>query len=196
MLERFSISIAAATIIGVLGKLALLYHTDKEAGKDWFSGPIQQAVFCNLMLAIFLIFFRGKIMHDDATFYSDLSKEGTFKSGRLWRFLIKFGLLLGYISWLLWAPAIYFLDDHTVFSGFLITSLVLSTFWLIIDLLTRTVPEWRRAFWVIPNVFYIGFLVLLLLPAWAPRAAIGLLAVLIFDWLISDPLSGHVATSR
>ena len=148
------------------------------------------------MLAIFLIFFRGKIMHDDATFYSDLSKEGIFKSGRLSRFLIKFGLLLGYISWLLWAPAIYFLDDHTVFSAFLITSLVLSTFWLIIDLLTRTVPEWRRAFWVIPNVFYIGFLVLLLLPAWAPRAAIALLAVLIFDWLISDPLSGHLATGR
>jgi hypothetical protein len=192
MLERFSISIAAATILATLGKLALLYHADVDAGKDWFVGPVEQPILCHLLLAVFLIFFRGKMMHDDGMFFCDLAKGGIFKSGTSWKLLIKIGLLLGYISWLLWAPAIYFLDDRYRFAGFLIASLSLSTFWLIIDILTRTTLEWRRAFWVIPNTFYIGFLVLLMQPSWASLATVALLIVLVIDWLVSDPFSGHV----
>jgi len=164
-----------------------------DAGKDWFVGPVEQPIVCHLLLAVFLIFFRGKMMHDDATFFSDLAKQGTFKSDKSSKLLIKIGLLLGYVSWLLWAPAIYFLEGRNRFAGFLIASLTLSTFWLIIDILTRSALEWRRAFWVIPNAFYIGFLVLLVQPSWASVAAIGLLIVLIIDWLVSDPFSGHVS---
>ena len=77
-------------------------------------------------------------MHDDATFFIDLGKQGVFKSGRAWKLLIKLGLLLGYISWLLWAPAIFFLEERGRFSAFLIVSLSLSTRCLIIDILTYT----------------------------------------------------------
>ena len=192
MLERFSVTIATATILGVLGKIALLYHVDMEAGKDWFIGPVDQTIISYLLLAVFLVFFRGKMMHDDATFFADLAKAGTFKGDKAWKFVIKVGLLFGYVSWLLWAPAIYFLENPVRFAGFLIASLVLSTFWLVIDILTRTTLEWRRAFWVIPNAFYIGFLILLMQPSLASLAAVALLVVLIFDWLVTDPLSGHV----
>lgn len=192
MLERFSISISAATILAVLGKLALLYHADRVVGRDWFVGPIKQTIVCHLLLGIFLIFFRGKMMHDDAAFFGDLAKQDAFKASTSWKLLIKFGLLLGYVSWLLWAPAIYFLEDRHRFASFLIASLLFSTFWLVIDILTRQTLEWRRAFWVIPNVFYIVFLVLLMYPPWASVAAIALLIVLVIDWLVSDPFSAHV----
>jgi hypothetical protein len=192
MLGRFSISISVATIIGILGKLAFIYHNEREAGKDWFAGPVDQAVLCYLLLAVFLVFFRGKMMHDDATFFADIDKNDIFKSGRGWKLLIKLGLLCGYSSWLLWAPAIFFLEDLGRISGFLIASLLLSTIWLIIDILTRITLEWRRAFWVIPNIFYVGFLALMAQPNWASLSVIGLLVVLVIDWLVSDPLSGHV----
>lgn len=192
MLERFSITVAAATILGVIGKIASLYHVDIEAGNDWFVGPVDQTVITYILLAVFLVFFRGKMMHDDATFFADLEKPDTFKSGNGWKYIIKVGLLLGYLSWLLWAPAIYFLDYPVRFSSFLIASLVLSTFCLVIDILTRKALEWRRAFWIIPNVLYIVCLVSLTQSGWASLSAAALLAVLIIDWLVTDPLSGHV----
>jgi hypothetical protein len=192
VLERFSITVAAATIISVLGKLALLFRTDQETGKDWFKGPVEQVVLCHLLLAVFLVFFRGKMMHDDAAFFTDLSKAGIFKAGTGPKKLIKFGLLLGYVSWLLWAPAIFFLEDRIRFAGFLIASLAVSTVCLAIDLLARVQPDWKRAFWIIPNMFYIGLLVLLMWPSYASIATVGLLVVLVIDWLISDPMTEYV----
>lgn len=199
MLERFSISISTATILAVLAKMALLYHLAKAGGNDWLVGPIDQTVAVYFLLSIFLVFFRGKMMHDDATFFRELegdkektTAEKTFKTNKLSKFLIKLGLFIGYSSWILWAPAIFFLEQPDRFVGFLIASLVLSTFWLVIDILTRVTTEWRRAFWVLPNALYILLLVLLLLPTWSVIATIVLLVVLLGDWLISDPLSGHV----
>lgn len=200
VLERFSISISSATILAVLAKAALLHHLDKEAGNDWLVvGQVDQEVVVYLLLTIFLVFFRGKMMHDDATFFSELEgdknkqeEDKVFKHDNLSNFIIKLGLVFGYISWILWAPAIYFLDDPTRFSGFLIGSLTLSSFWLVIDILTRIRLEWRRAFWIIPNAFYIMVLSLMQFTSWSLLSAIGLLVVLLIDWLISDPLSGYI----
>ncbi|HKE95746.1 MAG TPA: hypothetical protein VKB34_15630 [Povalibacter sp.] len=193
MLERFAVSIAATTILAVLGKLALLYHADKDHGQDWLTGPVEQVVLVHLLLAVFLLFFRGKMMHDDATFFADLAKKDqVFKTGKGDKMLVKLGLLLGYFSWLLWAPAIYFFEDRPRFACFLIASLFLSTIWLVIDIATRKTLEWRRAFWIVPNLCYIGLLALLTQPSWAVVAAIFLLVVLIIDWMVSDPLSGHI----
>lgn len=195
MLERFSLTVATATIIAVLGKLGFLYAADKQAGKDWLVESIDQSVLCNILLIVFLILFRGKMMHDDATFFNELTTKSappTFKSTRAWKLLIKVGILLGYFSWVLWVPAIYFLENHFRFSAFLIASLLLSTFWLLIDILTRTEVEFRRVFWITPNIFYIALLALLTQPSNSYLVALGLLSVLLVDWLKSDPFSGHV----
>ena len=63
MLDRVSVSIALATIVAILAKLALLY---KDAHESWFNGSAGQAVVYLLLIAVFMIFFRGKMMHDDA----------------------------------------------------------------------------------------------------------------------------------
>lgn len=192
MLERFSITISATTIIAVLGKVALLYRADRDTGKDWFVGDIDQNILCHILLGIFLIFFRGKMMHDDASFFIELAAPGKFKSDRVSKGFIKFGLLLGYLSWLLWAPAIYFLEDRPRFASCLILSLILSTIWLLIDIWTRVKADINRAIWIFPNLFYVTFLVVLQYPPWATAGAAGLLLVVIIDWLVTDPFSGHV----
>jgi hypothetical protein len=195
MLERFTITIATTTVLAVLGKVALLYRDALQSGRDWFQGPVEQSLLAQLMLSLYLIFFRGKMMHDDATFCADLVKPEIFKRTGVWSLLIKFGFFLGYLSWLFWAPAIYFLDNPTRLSGFLITAIALSTIWLVIDVLTRRNLEWRRAFWIIPNILYIGFLVLYVNPHWASISAAGLLMILTIEWLISDPFYGHISTT-
>lgn len=200
MLERFSVNVATTTILAVLGKLALLYHADKEAGNDWFTEPVQQNVLCLLLVCMFLMFFRGKMMHDDASFFTDLEEdrkkgvvpETLFQTDDAFPLLIKGGIVVGYLSWLLWAPAIYFLEERGRFVGFLIASLCLSTVWLVIDILTRRTRDWRRAFWIVPNAVYIGLLFLLTSRSWPMVAAVGLIIVLIGDWLISDPFSQHI----
>jgi len=59
-LERFSITIAAATIVGILGKLASMYELNRRAGLDWLAGPVDQTILTSLSLAIFLLFFRAR----------------------------------------------------------------------------------------------------------------------------------------
>jgi len=194
MLERFSITISAATIAAVLGKLALLYSTDRTLNKDWLSGDIDQTVLCNVLLALFLIFFRGKMMHDDASFFVKLTTPGNFKEDQSAKFRIRIGLLIGYISWLLWAPAIFFLEDHRRFAWCLIISLLLSTVWLLIDLSTRQTEDPIRAIWVFPNLFYIVFLLLLQYTPWAVAMATAMLLVLIIEWFLTDPFSGHLVS--
>lgn len=181
--------------MAVLGKLALLYSTDKADDKDWLTGDIDQTVLCNILLALFLIFFRGKMMHDDASFFVDLATPGKFREDKGARRRIRFGLLIGYISWLLWAPAIFLLEDHNRFACSLIVSLLLSTVWLLIDLSTRTTEDPIRAVWVLPNLFYIGFLLLMQYEPWAVAAAAGMLLVLIIEWFLTDPFSGHLVSS-
>ena len=100
MLERFSVSVSAATILAVLGKIALLYNHDLQADSDWFEGPISHEVFCYFLVAFFLIFFRGKMMHDDASFFKEIEDGEKFKAGPKNRFVISLGVFLGYISWL------------------------------------------------------------------------------------------------
>ena len=119
MLERFAISVATTTILAVLAKVALLFHDARnlKTGADWLSEPVQQSVLRILLIATFLVFFRGKMMHDDATFFADLAKPGTFRSTRTARALLKILLPLSYVSWILSGPAIYFLGQTTTFVG-------------------------------------------------------------------------------
>ncbi len=189
-LERFSISISAATIIGVLAKLAFLYNEDKQKGNDWFTGPIDQKILTTLLLAIFLIIFRGKIMHDDVNFFADLGTQGVFKSDNTAKILIKLGLFCAYVSWLLWAPAIYFLADHDRVFYFLTASLAFSTIWLVLDIVTREKVDWKRALWIVVNMGLVVALDALRSPSFASVAAILLLTFSVFDWLISDPFAG------
>jgi len=195
MLERFAVSIAASTILAVLAKLAVLYYASQSIGHDWVDESLSQLELVYLLLAIFLVFLRGKMMHDDATFFADLAKKDAsrvFKTDRVSTGLLRLGLLLGYMSWLLWAPAIYFLDRLTRFTAFFVASLALSSAWLVIDILTREKVEWRRAFWIIPNLLYAAFAFLLTTQEWRAMAAFALLMVLLVDWLVSDPLVGHL----
>ena len=93
---------------------------------------------------------------------------------------------------ILWAPAIYFLDDFFRFAAFFTASLALGSFWLVIDIITRKVPDWRRAFWIIPNVFYVSCAWWLVVDWASPLAAIVLIIVLAIDWLVTDPFSAHI----
>ncbi|TXI50937.1 MAG: hypothetical protein E6Q50_02980 [Lysobacter sp.] len=193
MLERFAVSIAASTILAILGKLGLLYYSAQGAGRDWLDEAVLQSDLVVLLLALFLIFLRGKMMHDDAAFFGDLAKVGqpVFKRDKVSMRLIRLGLFLGYTSWLLWAPAIYFLERPRRFAAFFVASIVLSTIWLVIDIVTRVKIDWRRAFWVIPNICYALLAALMLVEGWSTIAALGLIAVLVVDWLVSDPTTGH-----
>lgn len=200
MLERFAVSVATTTILAVLGKLAFLYHDAHDGNGvhvDWFSMPaVPQGVVGTCLVGVFLMFFRGKMMHDDATFFADLARPAAFRNDRRGRAAIKILLPLSYLSWLLWAPAIYFLDTPERFSWCLIASLVLSTACLALDLTARKVREWRRVVWGVPNVLYIvGLLVFAYTnkPNWA---AWGLVVVLLIDWIITDPFSGLVSTQQ
>jgi hypothetical protein len=199
MLERFAISVATTTILAVLAKVAVLFHDAKnpQTGGDWLSEPVQQTVLRILLIATFLVFFRGKMMHDDATFFADLAKPGTFRSNRTARALLKVLLPLSYVSWILWGPAIYFMDEPRRLSDFMIASLVLSTICLVLDLVARTAREWRRFAWILPNVVYVAGFLLIRDPAAHERLATWgtflLLLCLVVDWLVTDPFSGHLA---
>ena len=75
MLDRISVTVALNTIIAVLAKMAFL---DSKVGFfaidnfRWHDTTV-------LIVAIFMIFFRGKMMHDDHQYFTDIEK-GRYKN--------------------------------------------------------------------------------------------------------------------
>ena len=190
MLDRLSVSTSLATIIAVLAKLAILY---KDANETWYIDNINQKVLYLILISVFLIFFRGKMMHDDSAFFKDIESDN-FKKDPHSKVRIKSGLMIGYISWLFWAPAIYFLQNPPALSGWLLASIGLSTIWLIIDIMTRKSGEdkeaKKRPVWVIANILYAVPLILLMTQTFSPAVlATVLVLILLVDWLISDTLA-------
>jgi len=195
MFNSISVSISLTTIIAVLTKLAFLLHPESGAAlfgnKDnvWHDTTI-------LIIAVFLIFFRGKMMHDDHQYFTDIEK-GRYRNTGKW--VNKFGLFLGYISWILWAPAIYFLGDWSKFGAFMFFSLLISLFWALIDY--ENIPEdsprhpdKKQHYWVLANIAYIAPILLFWVSNDADQmfrfgASIFLLIVLIIDWLVSKPIA-------
>lgn len=189
--QNISVSITLATVLSVLAKLALLYH---DGGQLWFTDGVDGDSFYVVLLGVFLIFFRGKMMHDDDEFYASIDRGDFSKEPKKQR-ILKAGLILGYISWLCWAPVIYFMEVPTTMSRWMLVSLGASTAWLITDILTReknkgaTREALKRWWWVVVNVAYAApFLCLALGLEWAPHMAAALVLLLILDWLFLDSL--------
>lgn len=187
-LERFSVTISAATIFGVLGRLAYLYGQDRQRQNDWLANPSRE-VLVTFLLAIFLVVFRAKMMHDDVTFFADLGTEGKFRTDKWTRRLIKTGLLCGYIAWLLWAPAIYFLSERNRVFEFMLASLAFSTIWSVIDTGTRQAPEWRRLVWIFVNMV-LALLLFISTTSYALEATVLLVLLSVADWIFTDAFRG------
>ena len=191
MLDRASVSIALATIVAVLAKIALLYSA---AGEAWFTREVDAELVYVVLIALFLIFLRGKMMHDDSAYFKELESGTVFQNDPHARTRVKFGLFVGYLSWLCWAPAVYFLERPRALAAWLFAALTLSTLWLLGDIFTRSLPnqdvEAKKRKWF----FCINVIYLLLLLSVIGRvvdasiAAAGLVLVLLVDWLISDSL--------
>ncbi|MBK9149196.1 MAG: hypothetical protein IPM12_15430 [Flavobacteriales bacterium] len=189
--QNISVSITLATVLSVLAKLAMQHH---ESGHTWFETGVSASSLYVILMGVFMIFFRGKMMHDDDEFFASVDR-GDFKASAKAKRTLKAGLILGYISWLCWAPAIYFLEDPYVMSWCMLAALVASTAWLITDILSRkpakddTPEAMKRWWWVAVNLGYAAPLVCMLLHLEsAPYMAAVLLALLILDWLFLDSL--------
>jgi hypothetical protein len=190
MLDRVSVSITLATILAVLAKLGLLYAANRET---WFLERVDLEVAYFSLIGGFLIFFRGKMMHDDSVFFEELRSD-KFKKDAHAKARAKSGLLIGYLSWFCWAPAIYFLDRPSAVGWWLLISIALSTLWLIADIATRSSaddPELKkRHVFLVANVAYAVPLVLLGTRVGPPALWAGVLVfILVVDWLKSDTLS-------
>ena len=189
MLDRVSVSVALTTIIAVLAKLALLY---REAAESWFDKPVDQQVVYLLLITIFLVFFRGKMMHDDSDFFRDLESGEAFKSDDHAKARIKTGLLTAYLSWLCWGPVVYFLERPVVLAYWLIISLGFSTLWLLADIATRELPktdqEAKKRYWFLgANIVYAIPLIVIAKQVVPSAIAAGALVLILFlDWIVSD----------
>lgn len=191
MLDRLSGSAAFTTIIAVLAKFALLYRASSES---WFTTAVDPSVVNILLVAVFLIFLRGKMMHDDSVFFSDL-EHGKFGERTLDKAAVKTGLLVGYLSWICWAPVIYFMEKPRPMAWWLVATLALSTVWLVLDIVTRKLHDRdyeakKRLWFVLVNVVYCVILVIMANSVCPAVALSGmLLLVLAVDWLALDPFS-------
>lgn len=189
MLDRLNVSVSVATMVAVFAKLAILFENERRSWLDGNFSPL--ALYC-LVIALFLVFLRGKMMHDDSAFFADI-ESGKFKNDTKAKRLAKVGLILGYISWMLWAPAIYFLEHPKVLAAFMFVAFLLSTIWLGVDELTREKPDSNRAWWIVFNVFYLIGFVAILFGGNALLIAFYLVLVLFIDWINSDPIGHHIA---
>jgi hypothetical protein len=190
MLDRVSVSVTLATIIAILAKLGLLYSSSHET---WFDERLDLEVAYFALIGVFMVFFRGKMMHDDSVFFDELKSE-KFRKDAHAKARIKSGLLLGYLSWFCWAPAIYFLDRPGVLGWWLLVSLALLTLWLVADIATRTNPDdpelKKRHFFVVMNIVYAVPLMLLAVKKGPAAVWAGVLVVILaIDWIKSDTLS-------
>lgn len=189
MLDRVSASVSLATIIAVLAKVGILYSAAHES---WFRERIDQEVLYFALIAVFLIFFRGKMMHDDSAFFKDLEAGDKFKDDPHAKARIKSGLMAGYLAWLCWVPAIYFLERPSALGWWLLVSLGFLTAWLLVDIVTRKVPNTdpeakKRPWFLFANIFYAIPLILLGIQAIPAAASAAILVlILLLDWLFSD----------
>jgi hypothetical protein len=181
--------LALTTIVAILAKLALLYS---GAGEAWFEQQVDGKLLYIVLASVFMIFLRGKMMHDDSAYFKELEAGTAFKNDRYARVRIKFGLFVGYLSWLCWAPAVYFLERPRAFAAWMLVAIGLSTLWLLGDVFTRqlpnTDPEAKKRKWLLcVNVLYLVALLAMFGKA-APEAAVAvaLVLVLVVDWLTSD----------
>lgn len=117
MLDRLSVSVSLATILAVFAKLVSMFKFNEDFFKRDTAFPHDTTV---LIIATFLIFFRGKMMHDDHQYFTDID-SGLYRDKNKW--FNKFALFLGYNSWLLWAPAIYFLGSWPLFGMCMLASI-------------------------------------------------------------------------
>ena len=189
--QNISVSITMATVLSVLAKIAVLHHED---GQSWFiNGNNADALFI-ILIGVFMIFFRGKMMHDDDAFFVAVDR-GEFQSTPQAKRILKIGLILGYIAWLCWAPAIYFMEKPQVLSLWMLLAMSASTGWLITDIITRkprkggTHEAEKRWWWVALNVAYAApFICMLIDVEKAPHMSVVLVILLILDWIFLDSL--------
>lgn len=134
MLDRVNVSISLAIIFSILARLALLYGQG-DSHSIYIPIDSDSEVYL-IFITLFLIFFKGKVMHDDSQFFEDLD-NGHFNHPK-WT---KFGVFIGYWSWFLWAPIIFMLDQPVMVANYLAGSLLLSSLWLVIDMKCRKVPH-------------------------------------------------------
>lgn len=198
MLDRVSVSVALATIFAVLGKLALLY---RAANESWFRNRVDQEIFYIALISVFLIFFRGKMMHDDSAFFKELANGKKFKNDKNAKVRIKSGLMAGYLSWLCWAPAIYFLERPKTLGWWLVASIGISTIWLFTDIKTRELPDSdpeakKRRWFLYVNIIYAVPLIFMATQLVLAACAAGLLVlILVLDWLVSDTFGPFASSS-
>lgn len=189
MLDRLNVSVSVATMLAVLAKLAILFEADR---RSWLDGVFSQSALYCFAIAFFLVFFRGKMMHDDSAFFADI-ESGKFKDDPAARRLAKIGLVLGYLSWMLWAPAIYFLEYPKVVAAFMLAAFFLSTIWLAVDILTRSNLDSRRVWWIVSNLLYLAGFGAILVGVNALLISVLLVLLLFIDWVASDPIGHHIA---
>jgi hypothetical protein len=208
MFDRISVTITIGTLLAILGKLVqVVQNAPPKSDPNAFihalynlhNQKIFRADLALVLVLIFLFFFRGKMMHDDHQYFVDIEK-GRYRGAP--SSVNHFGLLLGYLSWLAWGPALYYFPHWKIFSTCMIVSLSLSTIWAAID--QGQIPPDSPRFatkkqygWIAFNVTYIGlFAVLGFLPAGNDLdrlfAAIILLCVLIVDWWFSAPIASNI----
>lgn len=189
MLDRLSVSLAIATIVAVLAKITYLYE---QSGRSWFVHDVNQETLYYILIGIFLVFLRGKMMHDDSGYFQDID-AGKFETDWGSIAVLKIGLLSGYLSWLLWAPGIYTLDEPEKSSVFFGTSLLISTAWLVSDIVTRKGLDKRRAWWVVLNLIYIAGFVVIFWGGVPPSLPAAIMVFFLFvDWVTNDPFASHI----
>ena len=183
MFDKFSVSISVATILGVLGKLAFMYSN----GSLSIVNDKLLSTITTLLLAIYLIFLRGKMMHDDSFYFIALENKTRKLKSRI-------ALLLGYISWLFWAPAVFFLENLATVGICMTISFIFSSAWIEMDFDKKEIIP--TVTWLFLNMLYIAFFltmgILSLLSKLQPWVAVIisalLLLLLIYDWVESDPI--------
>lgn len=193
MFDRISVSVSLSTILAVMARLVFLlkFKPGFFASNTFFPQDVTI-----LIVAVFMIFFRGKMMHDDHQYFTDIER-GRYSGTNKW--VNKFGLFLGYVSWLLWAPAIYFLGNWSVFGIFMFFSLLVSLLWALLDY--ENIPaesprhtDQKQHIWVLANLAYIAPMLVFWFSDDTQQmfrflASIFLVLVLIIDWLISKPIA-------
>jgi hypothetical protein len=205
MLDRISVSVSLATILAVLGKLAFLFDSKNGSGLFANDNTFWHDITI-ILVAVFMILFRAKMMHDDHQYFKDI-EMGRYSGAN--QGLNKFAIFLGYVSWLLWGPAICFLDKWPVFGIFMATSMSVSLIWAAIDSeqIPPSSPRYKRKegkpdSWIVQHswvMFNFGYIIAFLFftsnhehEMFKFWSAVGLLVIFIADWFISDPIAGII----
>jgi hypothetical protein len=209
MFDRISVTVALASIVAVLAKFVELIKTHSTSKDEhaflhslieFDNVPIFRSDSTMVAVLIFLMFMRGKMMHDDHQYFLDIEK-GRYRDVKN-RMANRFGLFFGYLSWLAWAPAIFYFPSWNIFGGCMVAAFMFSTIWSAIDLgiIPESSPRFNRKKqygWIIFNILYIFlFAAIGFCPAYGGMlrliCAVTLLVVLLIDWLFSDPIASVI----